>query len=102
MNKHRVKFYIVAYLPPSNCRDVWELARLVLVLTLPLHSGEVSLGVDCAPPDGGLIHVLVIGHPDVQPVGVIKLTAEGDLTLVMGKDFTFISVNDVLCSTSWK
>ena len=56
---------------------------LVLVFTFFFHRSEVLVGVDSAPPYGGLVHVLVIGHPDVKLVGVIELTAKGDLTLQM-------------------
>ena len=54
---------------------------LVTVVIL-LRNGRVVLqGVDCAPPDGGGVHVLLVGHPDVQSVGVIELAAEGDFVL---------------------
>ena len=58
-------------------------AWLVLVFIFFLHRSEVLVGVDSAPPYGGLVHVLVIGHPNVKLVGVIELTAKGDLTLQM-------------------
>ena len=57
-------------------------AWLVAVHILLLNGRVVLQGVHCAPPDGGLVHVLLIRQPDVQSVGVIELAAEGHLTLM--------------------
>ena len=60
---------------------------LVAVVMLLLNGRVVLQGVHRAPPDGGLVHVLLIGQPDVQSVGVIELAAKGDLTLNKTKYF---------------
>ena len=59
--------------------EIREPARVVVVVSEALD--VVLEGVDGAPPDGGGVHVLLVGHPYVQSVGVIELAAEGGLTL---------------------
>ena len=73
--------YIIAYLPPGNRWNGFRFAWLLHVFPLIINRSDVLVGVDCAPPDGGLVHVLLVGHPHVHLVGVIELAAEGDLTL---------------------
>ena len=53
----------------------------MFIFTFLFHRSEVLVSVDSAPPDRGLIHVLLMAHPDIKLVGVIELTAKGNLSL---------------------
>ena len=79
--KNMKSAYIVAYLPPGNCWNGFMFPWLMFIFICTVHGSEVLVSVDSAPPDRGLVHVLIIRHPHVKLVGVIELAAKGDLSL---------------------
>ena len=80
-NLRRKCTYLVAYLPPGNCWNGFMFPWLMFIFICTVHGSEVLFSVDSAPPDRGLVHVLIIRHPHVKLVGVIELAAKGDLSL---------------------
>ena len=57
-------------------------AWLVAVIILLINGRVVLQGVHRAPPDGGLVHVLLVVQPDVDHVGVVEPGGELHVALV--------------------